>query len=201
MAAERPRISQGFLPFKIQRSILELSGMICVDAVNFEEERWKCNGFVLYFLVFFHFLKNIAVLKRLLKRTWSTYCKCLHSLCTTFKICDQTIFRGAFIVMTHRPIELIKQEQSDYCAQLTYWETIASSCFIPFPCYSNTVSWKVTSVQLQIWLACISEWFQGHFSFSVPCKLKHSQQGYHFIAVETLPFIFCDVILHSQSKP
>lgn len=39
MAAERPRTSQGFLPIKIQRIILELSGMICVDAANFEEQR------------------------------------------------------------------------------------------------------------------------------------------------------------------
>lgn len=98
--------------------------------------------------------------------------------------------------MTHRPIELIKQEQSDYCAQLTYWETIASSCFIPFPCYSNTVSWKVTSVQLQIWHLHL--WVVKGISLFLCCKLKHSQQGYHFIAVETLPFIFCDVILHKS---
>lgn len=45
--------------------------------------------------------------------------------------------------------------------------------------------------------ACISEWFQGAFSTFLSLT---SQQGYHFIAVEMFPFIFCDVILHSPNR-
>lgn len=41
----------------------------------------------------------------------------------------------------------------------------------------------------------------GIFYFSVSRKLKHSWQGYHFIAVEMAPFICRDVILHTQSQP
>lgn len=83
-------------------------------------------------------------------------------------------------------------------AQLKNWETIASLYFISFPCYFKAVSWEVTCTQSQIWcLPAFLSGFKGHFYFFVPHKLKHCQQGYHFIAVEMLSFIFCDVILHS----
>lgn len=126
---------------------------------------------VLVFIFGFSFIKKknfffFDVLKRMLKGTWSIHFKCVPFLWTTFKICDHMIFRGA-LYSNELHDNWINKAGTKWLSCPSY--KLRNCCVfifysIPLLSYFNTVSWEVTSMQLQIWLACISKWFQGAFS-------------------------------------